>query len=127
MERIGAFNQRVMSGPMTWRYAVGEVVELLVEMRDRNWEGVREEASDAVLCLQLALFHQLGGRVDWPLVIGLKAAFKFERRLPVWERLFAAEGLRFDKRYLIGGGNYNRPAKVQAAFRLAREEQYGTD
>ena len=122
-ESIASFDARVVAGPMTWSYALGECRELGAEIRALNWGGIVDEASDSALCLQLALYHQLGGRVDWPLLLGRRSARKFEARLQVWLEIFAREGLQFHKRYLIGGGNYARPEKVEAALRLARAEQ----
>ena len=118
--QLREFDSRVMAGPMSWSYAWGECLEFLAEVRALSWAGMVDEASDAVLCLQLALFHSMRGHVSWPLLLGRRSARKFEARLTVWEDIFRAEGVPFDKRFLVGGGNYNRPEKVEAALNLGR-------
>lgn len=120
---IRRFDEEVMGSPMTWRYTAGEVVELWVEIKLMSWSGIVDESSDVLLCTQLALYHSLGKRVSWPLVLGRRSAEKFSARLAVWHGIFSKEGLRFDKRYLAGGGNYAKPEKVKAALDLARAEQ----
>ncbi len=120
---LSSFNTEVMAGPMTWTYVLGEWRELWVEIAGHDWKAAREELSDVALCGQLALFHMLGGRVSWPIVFGRMAANKFDKRLVVWRGIFSRNGLRFENKYLIGGGNYLRPEKVEAALAMARAEQ----
>lgn len=122
-DSIASFDARVMAGPMTWTYWRGECRELWDEVRTANWPAAREELSDVLLCGQCALYHSLRKRVSWPLCCGLFAARKFEARRTVWRGIFERHGLRFENRYLIGGGNYKRIEKVEAALALGRAEQ----
>lgn len=126
-DSVASFDARVMAGPMTWKYWRGECRELWDEVRVANWPAAREELSDVLLCGQCAAYHGMRKRISWPLFCGLFAARKFEARRTVWRGLFERHGLRFENRYLIGGGNYRRIEKVQAALALARADQGGGD
>lgn len=116
----------VLGGPVTLEYWLGEVDELVVEVRARNLAGVREEWSD-VVCLGLA--HLVTRGWTWvrhlPLLpgLGLYAAKKFEARLETWSRIFYVHGVEFRREYIIGGGNFRKLRKVCAALALAGIEE----
>lgn len=121
---LGWLKSNVMAAPMTFSYARGEMLELAAELRALHFAGIREEWSDAILALLLAASEY--APLDWVPVLpgfGLQAARKFIARMGTWERIFRKEGLIFHRRYLVGGGNYEKPAKVRAALALARAEQ----
>lgn len=121
MPNFRDLNRETMAGPITFTYWRGEVDELLVEVRAGNLAGMREEWSD-VTCLAMLYLLAQGWPVGWLPVLpglGLYAARKFERRLVTWERIFAHHDVRFENRYIIGGGNYRKGQKVINALALA--------
>tara|TARA_Y100000310_G_scaffold209055_1_gene209686 strand:+ start:131 stop:502 length:372 start_codon:yes stop_codon:yes gene_type:complete len=121
---MSRFVDEVLAAPMTAEYVLGEVRELLGEMAALNVPGVREEWSDVGMCLQLLVWKHTGG--DWKIRWGKRAATKYWCRLRTWRRIFSENGLQFDKKYLVNGGNYGRPHKVKLALELARREQWST-
>lgn len=114
----------VVAGNVSLSYWWSEVLELWEEIRKGSPKGMREEWSDVTCLAQIALIQHTPW-INWPLVpgFGKYAALKFLSRMKVWEEIFRKEGLSFDKKYLINGGNYERPHKVQLALDLARSEQ----
>jgi hypothetical protein len=125
MRTFGQLHDETMAGPVDLAYWLGEVDELLVEIRALNWSGIREEWSD-VACLGTLMLIARGW--TWlravPLMpgFGLYAAKKFEKRLGAWNRIFSHYGVRFDKKYLVNGGNFAKVRKVRAALLLAGVE-----
>mgnify|MGYP001564152310 CR=1 FL=1 len=129
MKTFGDLNKETMAGPMSWSYWVGEVKELLVEVRALRWAGIREEWSDVACCGVLALLAS-GVPVGWvPLMpgFGLYAARKFEGRRVMWRRIFERHQLAFENRYLVNGGNFRKIHKVCAALALAGLEMHEVD
>jgi hypothetical protein len=120
----------VMAGPVTFAYWKGEVGELWDEVKTFNLAGIREEWSD-VVCL--GMLHLLTVR-GWPVGnipilpgLGLYAANKFTARNVVWAKIFAHHERTFERRYIIGGGNYRKLTKVIAALSLAGIESRDVD
>lgn len=124
--RVSYLVDEVLAGPVTLEYWLGEVGELREEIVGLSLSGIREEWSD-VVCLGLAHLVARGWTwVRWMPVLpglGLYAARKFECRLHTWQRIFAHHGAVYDRRYLIGGSNFAKLAKVRGALALAGCEQ----
>lgn len=122
MRTFGTLHDETMAGPVEWSYWLGEVDELLVEVRALNWAGIREEWSD-VTCLGTLMLIARGW--TWLRVVplmpgfGLYAAKKFEKRLETWKRIFDHYGVEFDKKFLVNGGNFAKVRKVRLALGLA--------
>jgi hypothetical protein len=116
---VGWLKREVMAGPITYEYWLGEVDELIVELRAGNLTGIREEWSDVTCLLLLHLSDRFRFLEFLPILpgLGLYAARKFEARQAVWERIFAHHNVKFDKAFLIGGGNFAKLRKVKAALR----------
>lgn len=115
---LGWMSDNVLASVLPGSYVLGEVEELLAEVRTLNWSGMSEEWSDVTCCAQLWL-HGKGVLPGWiPLLpgLGLYAARKFTARRQVWERIFDHHNTAFDKRYLVGGGNYAKSRKVSVFF-----------
>ena len=112
----------VMGGRVTFDYWLGEVSELLAEVRALNWRGIREEWSDVACLGTLHLFSRgYTWIADLPVLpgLGLYAARKFEARNATWERIFAHHGVAFERRYIIRGGNFAKLQKVSMALQQA--------
>ena len=112
--------EEVLAGPMSVTYALSEGRELLEEIKALNPEGIRDEWSDFVLSLSLALYEKgvLPGGLRVLPGLGQKAAEKYYSRLEIWEDIFTAHGKAFKKEFLLGGGNPYREEKV--AFVLGK-------
>lgn len=98
-------------------YTLGELKELLVELVRLNAAGIREEFQDVAYGLQLLIHQRLG--IDFELRLCEAVVQKFISRLQIWERIFSAESIPFDRAFLKGGSNWEKPYKVQAALALA--------
>lgn len=113
----------ILAEPMSWRYAHGELVELWEEMVRCNLAGIREEFSDVMYSVYMAVYASTGWNVP---MIGAGYAYKkFVARFARWEAIFEENGLDFHRKYLRNGSNYERPHKVRAALDLAIEDQEG--
>jgi uncharacterized protein YabN with tetrapyrrole methylase and pyrophosphatase domain len=111
-------NENMNSHPMTWKEPKSEFKEVL---EAKSLSELKEEIGDFLYSLFCAIHTSTG--ISLPMV-GTKASIeKFNSRLIVWEMIFAKNGLVFDKKYLVNGGNYARPEKVQKALDLARVDQ----
>lgn len=112
--------KKQIASPMTWKYFWGEVVELLIEVKNGNLNGIREEWSDVWYHFWLAVYSNW--KIDMPMLFAGYTIKKVEARLKIWEKIFEKNGLRFDKKYLDGGSNYKKPEKVQLALKKAIQE-----
>jgi len=63
------------------------------------------------------LYQRTG--INFPVLGGRATYDKGVRRQVHWRRIFQAEGLVFEPRFLTGGSNWRKPAKVKAALALA--------
>ncbi len=131
MERytVGWLHENTMASKLPGSYVWGEVKELWVEILALNGKGIAEEWSDVCCCGALWLYGigLLPGWVPLPEAMGGYSARKFTARRDVWKRIFEHHGLEFHKRYLTGGGNYAKLAKVCAALALAGLEMEAVD
>lgn len=109
----------VPSSGMPWDYVLGEVAELIVEIKNANIEGILNELCDVYTCASCA-FHTSTG-IPLPL-LWRRSANEWLKRLPVWEDIFDAAGLKFHARYLVNGSNHEKPWKVALALDLARKD-----
>jgi len=114
-------SDNVLASALPWSYVLGEWRELLDEVQALNGPGMSEEWSDVTCCAALWAYEK-GILPGWfPLLpgFGLYAARKFTARRAVWARIFDHHGIAFNKRYLVGGGNYAKSRKVIGALGLA--------
>jgi hypothetical protein len=98
-------------------YTRAELTELLEALGDRDWPGIKEEASDVAYGLNMRA-HQLTG-LNFPMVGGRDSLEKFRRRNAIWRQAMKDRGIPWSTDYLTGGSNYHKPVKVQGAFDLA--------
>ncbi len=97
-----------------------EFKELWVELVNLSHEGIQEEYQDVAYAIQM-VFHQMTG-YNFRMIFCKDTLVKFTARLIVWKLLFDVENVPFNRAYLKGGGNWKRPKKIQAAFRMAGKE-----
>ena len=98
-----------------------EIIEIFEEISSADFKAAWVEVTQCWYYVQL-LVHQWTG-LDW-YPRGVSAVLEdFYGRLDVWKEIFKKEGLEFNVDYLVGGSNYNRPAKVEAALALAKALQ----
>jgi hypothetical protein len=113
--------REVFGRPVTAAQVGGELVELFVEVRDWNWEGIREEFSDVMCFLHVYVWQLLGEPArSWPAFGAGPSIAKFTARMNRWSEIFEAEGLVFHPRFLVEGSNYAKPEKVAAALAAAK-------
>lgn len=130
MRTFQQLHDDVMGGPITYAYWKGEVKELLDEVQAFNLAGIREEWSDVVCLGALHLLIVRGWPIgNFPILpgFGLYAAKKFTLRNVTWAKIFAHHERTFERRYIIGGGNYRKLTKVIAALSLAGIESRDMD
>ena len=113
--------QEVTGGrPYSFGYFTGELGELVEEIKNRDWEAIKDEASDTAYAGNM-IAHQATG-LNFPLTGGHNALQKFRERNGIWRETMEAQGLPFSVDYLVGGSNFAKPHKVQQAFALAGKE-----
>lgn len=95
--------------PITLRYVVMEVGELMVEIVKLRWSGIKEEFEDVLHFFQLWLYSEFGidGEI-WK--ITRHSVKKFMDRRSAWNKIYAFAGLPEN----ISGysGNYKKVEKV---------------
>lgn len=107
--------------PYRFSHFMGEVQELIEALVNLSWEDIVEEFGDTIMTFQLWLGWNLP--FDFRMILPSYVYRKFDKRMEGWRRIFQAEGLEFRNKYLVGGGNYKRKSKREAALRMARAEQ----
>ena len=122
MRTVSQVQEELMAAPMTFSFVVGEVQELVEEIRYLRLSSIWEEWNDVMFCLLLWGLPYTG---NLPMLPGLGKASedKLVERLKVWKEIFHTHNLVFDKKYLVAGSNYKKEAKIQAALLAARQEQ----
>ena len=98
-------------------YPIGEVYELAEALWQRDSSAIAEEFQDAAYACQMYVWQRLG--MNAPVLFAGFAIRKFRERNNAWKAMFEAKGIAFDLRYLVGGSNFAKPAKIIAAFNLA--------
>ena len=105
---------------MGWKFVLGEVVELFIEIIHLNLHGIISEACDVYTCAMCALETTIGRPVP---ILWRRTYNEWLARVEVWKEIFADHGLEWHVRYISGGGNYRRPEKIRVALDMARTEQ----
>ena len=115
-------NHELNSAPLTdSQFVKGEILELVDAVKTRNWQEVKEEMAD-VLFFSMCYAQAVYG-INLPLIGAMPTVRKIQKRLTVWQHIFESNDLQFDKKYLVGGSNYQKQQKIDAALTLARYEQ----
>jgi len=105
---------------ITFKYTLGEVVELFEEIKVLNIEGIIAETCDVYTCLMCAIETHFG--VPMP-IFWKKSAIKYNERVDFFQKYFDQIGLEFKIEYLRFGGNYLKKEKRQRVVELAIEDQ----
>ena len=107
---------QIIGAPYTFANVWSEVEEVF---ECRSWSELIDEIGDVLWTGTMWVHFKTG----WELPVWDEAhLLKGLERQKVWRSIFEREGLEFSPRYLVGGSNYRRPAKVKAALALARAE-----
>ena len=88
---------------LTFKYTLGEVKELIEEIKARNLKGIISELCDVYTCLMCAIETHF--RIAMPIIWHM-AADKWNERVGFFQNYFDQIGLEFKIEYLIFGGNY---------------------
>ena len=105
---------------MVWADVGKEIIELKDALLGREG-GVLEELCDVYSMVLGTLWCKYG--INLP-VVWKTSAKKWEKRVVMWEILFNYVGLKFDKKYLVRGGNYERKHKLERVIKMAIEDQF---
>jgi hypothetical protein len=101
---------------MGFVYVIGEIRELIAEVKKRSWVDVKEEMLDVVSCSMVAFWDLL--RINgW--VVETRKYREWEERWNVWKKWLNDNGLEFRPEYMKFGSNYNRLEKRELVFSLA--------
>ena len=93
---------------LTFKYTLGEVKELIEEIKILNIEGMISELSDVYTCLMCAIETHFG--IPMP-IIWHRSADKWNERVKFYQSYFDQIGLEFKIEYLRYGGNYLKKEK----------------
>jgi hypothetical protein len=116
------FTSEIPSKHMTWKYVWGEVEELIREIDQLNWRGIRDEACDVYTCAMCAIARY----TDIPMpIFWMRTTNTWTKRRAVWMEYFRQVGLDFHPRYVRYGSNYKKYEKRRRAIELAIKEQLG--
>lgn len=105
---------------MTWKYVVGEMIELIQEIKDLNYRGIIAEACDVYTCVSCAVLTSTG--IDLP-ILWNNSAKEWFHRVEALKLILADRGLVFKEEYLRYGANYNKPHKMAIIVGLASLDQ----
>lgn len=113
-------NEELNSSPITASQVKGEIFELVEAVIKLDGVEFKEEVADVIYFSLCHIESRFG--LNLPLVGAMPTINKIKERFEKWEKIFEHHGLAFDKKYLVGGSNYKKQEKVDAALFLARIE-----
>jgi hypothetical protein len=105
---------------MPFSGVLGEVIELLQEVKKRSWTGIRSEFWDVYSCVFEYLYHTHG--LDL-LLFDNPSTRAWTKRFFWWKVWLGAHCLEFHSSYMIYGGNFRRREKRHRVLQMAKEEQ----
>jgi hypothetical protein len=117
--KITIFHSLYCAGGYRLAHIFDECRELVEEVIKRDPQGIREEFWDVLMHAQLYAHEHTGW--DWKILLPMSHLVKFARRRRTWQKIFSAEGLTFEARFLKNGSNFKKAHKVAAALELARK------
>jgi hypothetical protein len=103
---------------MSFGAVKAEVQELFAS---RSISEAKEEIGDVLYFSYCWLQSNLG--INMPMMGAMGSVHKFVDRLDVWKDIFEDHGYDFSPKYLVGGSNYKKQHKVDAALALAHADQ----
>lgn len=113
-------NTELNSSAITSSQVKGEFIELFEAVLKTDVVEFKEEVADVIYFSLCHIESRFG--LNLPLVGAMPTINKIKYRFEQWEVIFKDNGLVFDKKYLVGGSNYKKQVKVDAALNLARIE-----
>jgi hypothetical protein len=105
---------------LTFKYTLGEVKELIEEIKEFNLEGIISELCDVYTCTMCAIETHFG--IPMP-IVWHKSADQWNERVEFFEWYLSELNLEFKVEYLRFGGNYLRKEKRLKVDELAIEDQ----
>jgi len=105
---------------LTFKYTLGEVVELFDEVKKFNIKGIVSELCDVYTCLMCAIDTHF--KIPMP-IIWHKSADEWIKRIDFFKSYLNQIDLEFKVEYLRYGGNYLRKEKRMKVVDLAIEDQ----
>ncbi|MFW9871480.1 MAG: MazG nucleotide pyrophosphohydrolase domain-containing protein [Candidatus Thorarchaeota archaeon] len=105
---------------LSFGYTLGEVKELIEEIKKLNIKGIVSELCDVYTCSMCAIETYFG--IPMP-IIWNKSADKWNERVDFFTWYLSEVGLEFKIEYLRFGGNYKRKEKRRKVIELAIEDQ----
>lgn len=105
---------------LTFKYTLGEIVELLEEIKNFNIEGMVSELCDVYTCLMCAIDTHF--KIPMP-IVWHKSADEWLRRVDFFKSYLNQIGLEFKPEYLRYGGNYLKKEKREKTVELAIKDQ----
>lgn len=105
---------------LSFKYTLGEVKELIEEVKKFNIKGIISESCDVYTCMMCAIETHFG--IPMPIVWHLSAD-KWNERVAFFTWYFSEVGLKFKIEYIRYGGNYLKKEKRLKAIELAIKDQ----
>lgn len=114
------FTNQFPTTNLTFKYTLGEVNELIEEIKSFNIRGIISEACDIYTCLMCAIETHFG--IPMP-IFWKKSAIKWDERVVFFQNYLGQIGLEFKVEYLRFGSNYLDKKKRRKVTDLAIEDQ----
>lgn len=114
------FTNETPATKLTWTYVLGEVRELIDEIKNLNLIGIRNELCDVYTCAMCAIETSTG--IPMP-IFWMRSANGWYKRLEFFKLYFNKIGLEFKVEYVRYGSNYKNAEKRRKAIELAIEDQ----
>ena len=105
---------------LTFKYTLGEVKEVIEEIKSFNIKGIISEICDVYTCLMCAIETHFG--IPMP-IFWKTSADKWDERFDFFTNYLKQVGLEFKVEYLRFGGNYLKKEKRRKVVELAIEDQ----
>ena len=109
---------------MSLSYVVGEIFELIEAIVNLDWSEVVGEFLDVYSCSMCVLETYFGINVP---IVRNRSTIGWLRRQEIWREYLRRMGLKYDKKYLVNGGNYKKEYKRRLVVELAIKDQLGKE
>lgn len=108
------------SDGISFSYIIGEIEEVIQEIRKLNPKGIISEVCDVWTCILCWITEVTNINIP---VIWEKSAKKTITRLEYWDIIFKLNNLQFDPKCLCNGANWKKLHKQILAINLAKHSQ----
>lgn len=106
---------------MTWAYVLGELLELMDELKKGAWKAAWAEVLDVYSCAMVALSDMYGKDLY---IINNKSIAGWAVRWDWWRVWLASHGYEFKPEYMRKGSNYARAEKRKFVLGEAEKDRY---